>query len=75
MSDGVKIVDVDGLYLYKKQQRLISSGIDVAPLKPPPPPLSGWESVTEASFKTLATSIPRVTPGTLLQYKKTCAMN
>ena len=64
MSDGAKIVDVGGSYVYKKHQQLMSSGINVAPLKTPPPPLSGWESVTEASIKELASSIPRVTPGT-----------
>ena len=46
-SEKLPIVDVDGSYLYKKQQHLIQSGVAVAPLDHPLPPLSGWETITQ----------------------------
>ena len=57
-------MDVDGSYLYRKQQSLMqSSGIKVAPLDPPDPPLSGWEEVTDSNVKTIAPKVPLVTSG------------
>ena len=63
VSEGVKVIDVDSTYLYKKHQRLALSGANVAPLTHPIPPLSGWESVTETNVKVLAKEVPRVTSG------------
>ena len=57
------VVDVDGSYLYKKQQSLLQSGVAVALLAPPSPPLSGWEAVTEGSVATIAKKVPCVTSG------------
>ena len=32
VSEGAKVVDIDGSYLYKKHQRLAATGVNVAPL-------------------------------------------
>ena len=64
MSEGAKVIDVDGTYLYKKHQRLALKDANVAPLTLPIPPLCGWESVTESNVKALAKKVPRVTSGT-----------
>ena len=45
--EQLPIVDVDGSYNYRKQQSLMQSGITVAPLDPPAPPLPGWQVVTK----------------------------
>ena len=60
---GDKVVDVDGSYLWRKHQRLIESGINVVLVGIPSPPLTGWESVTEANHKEYANKIPQVTAG------------
>ena len=57
-------MDVDGSYLYKKQKSLLQSGVAVAPLDPPSPPLSGWEFVHEGNVQTVALKIPTITQGT-----------
>ena len=65
LAEKLPIVDVDGSYLYRKQQALLHSGVQVAPLPPPPPPLAGWEVVTDNNIDTVSTSIPTVTSGKL----------
>ena len=68
-------MDVDGSYLYRKQQSLKQSGIQAAPLPPPAPPLAGWEVVTDDNVNTVAVNIPIVTSGeycTLFQIILTC---
>ena len=57
------MVDVDGSYMFLKHQRVAESGVNVAPLGIPPPPISGWDSVTEENFRSLSGDIPRVTSG------------
>ena len=49
-TEQLPIVDVDGSYLYRKQQLLKQSGVCIAPLPPPSPPLSGWEVVSESNI-------------------------
>ena len=62
---GSPVIDVDGSYLYRKQQRLLHSQTSVcAPLPPPTRPLKGWESVTATNVNEMAKKIPRVMPGT-----------
>jgi len=56
-------VDVDGSYLYRKQQTLVSRGAVLAPLAPPAPPLAGWELVSDSNVDSLAASIPSITSG------------
>ena len=59
-----KVVDVDGSYLYLKQQKLISDGISVVPVShPPPPPMMGWEIVNAENYKEYGSKIPKVTQG------------
>ena len=59
----VKVVDVDGSYLYRKRERMVASGKDVAPLDLPCAPLSGWEVVNKDNYKEKAKDLPCVTPG------------
>ena len=63
MTVRLEIVNVDGLYLYRKQQSLQQSGIQVAPLPPPAPPLAGWEVITDSNVNTVSANIPVVTSG------------
>ena len=63
MTERLEIVDVDGSYLYRKQQSLQQSEIQVAPLPPPAPPLAGWEVITDRNVITVSVSIPVVTSG------------
>ena len=56
-------MDVDGSYLYRKQQSLMQSGITVAPLDPRAPPLSGWQVVTKRDVQTISPKVPFVTSG------------
>ena len=60
VAEGLQIVDVDGSYLHRKQQSLKHSGVQVAPL---PPPLAGWEIVTDSNVDTVSVNIPIVTSG------------
>ncbi len=49
------MVDVDGSYLYRKQQLLVQTGAQVpTPLVCPSPPLSGWEVVSESNVGTIS---------------------
>ena len=57
-KSSLKIVDVDGSYLYRKYRRLLSEGNSVSPPGFPSIPLSGWEQVNEDNHATLAKKIP-----------------
>ena len=61
-----KVIDVDGSYLYKKYQQLTESGVAVALIDHPTPPLSGWETVSVDNHKQYSEKTPLVTPGTFL---------
>ena len=63
MTERLEIVDVDGSYLYRKQQSLQQSGIQVAPLPPPAPPLARREVITDSNVNTVSANIPVVTSG------------
>ena len=60
------MVDVDGSYLFRKHQRLAESGMKVAPLDIPPPPISGWTLVTEENVHSVAQEVPKVTSGNII---------
>ena len=60
---GVKVVDVDGSYLYRKRECMIANGKIVPHLDLPSPPLSGWEVVNKENYKEKAKDLPCVTPG------------
>ena len=63
MGEGLPVVDVDGSYLYRKQQTLLSRGAALLPLPLPAPPLAGWVLVTDSNVDSVAASIPNVTSG------------
>ena len=62
-QEGTSVVDVDGSYLYRKYRSLTDAGKQVALSACPSPPISGWRSVTEDTYRTIAPSIPLVTSG------------
>lgn len=61
--DRVDVVDVDGSYVYRKYQNMVSSGITVSDPGVPAIPLTGWEQITELNYKEMAKKIPKVTHG------------
>lgn len=60
-----KVVDVDGSYLYRKYRSLVDSGVTVSFPECPPPPITGWLSVSSNNCATISLSIPTVTSGKL----------
>ena len=63
-SEKLPIIDVDGSYVYRKQQS--DSGSRRIPTNSlPAPPLSGWENVSKENLKVQAPKIPTVTSGLL----------
>ena len=63
-----KIADVDGSYLYLKQQKLVSGGVSVAPISHPTSPILGWETGNDANYKEYSSKIPIVMQGLLINY-------
>ena len=61
LKDKLPIIDVDGSYLYRKEQKLNSQGVKTLPLSLPGLPLTGWETFTADNYK--EKNIPKVTPG------------
>jgi len=57
------LVDVDGSYLYRKHQKLVEAGENIAPLPLPSPPLTGLRAVNSTSVATVGPLIPIVTNG------------
>ena len=53
-ADRVEVIDVDGTYLERKRQKLLSANINVAPLPHPAFPLHGWTTVEESNSKDIA---------------------
>lgn len=62
-DENAPVVDVDGSYLYQKQQKLIESGVQTYPSPLPGPPIHGWEHLTADNHQELSCKIPRVLPG------------
>jgi len=62
-EEATPIVDVDGLYMYKKYQQITESGNSDVQLAQPDPPPSGWKVVDETTYKEVASTIPVVTSG------------
>lgn len=60
---GAKVVDVDGSHLYKKQQKLLSEGMVIGKSTTLPKQPLGWDSITTANHKEMASKLPRVTHG------------
>lgn len=61
MNQKLDIVDVDGSYLYRKEQQLISQGVRTLPLSLPSLPLTGWEVVSADNYK--EKNVPKVMSG------------
>ena len=61
---NLPVIDVDGSYLYRKQQRL-GSGSHCMPSPIPSLPLTGWESVSAENAREMSVKIPCVTQGVL----------
>lgn len=61
-QQGVSVIDVDGSYMYRKQQLLQSQGIHIV-MSPPCPPGTGWELITADNVKDMSSKIPCVTSG------------
>lgn len=61
LQKNLDVVDVDGSYLYRKEQQLISQGIRTLPLSLPSVPLTGWEVVTADNYK--EKNVPKVISG------------
>ena len=57
-KSSLKIVDVDGSYLYRKYQRLLTEGKSVCSPGLPSKPLSGWEQVNEDNHAIMAKKLP-----------------
>ena len=67
-ESSTRVIDVDGSYLYRKQQQLSSAGITFTATPAPSPPITGWESVTSENVSTMSTKIPFVTAGAVCIY-------
>ena len=67
-ADQVGVIDVDGTYLERKRQRLLSSNVNVGPLPYPAFPLHGWQTVEESNAKNMANQLPSVSQTTLYTY-------
>ena len=61
VKDKLPIIDVDGSYLHRKEQKLNLQGFKTLPLSLPVLPLTGWETYTADNYK--EKNIPKVTPG------------
>ena len=67
--EGVSVVDVDGTYYERKRQKLLSSGVNPAPLPLPDVPLHGWvDTSLSEDTKMLDSTFPCVLPSTLYTY-------
>lgn len=67
-TEGVSVVDVDGTYLERKRQSLLSANVNVAPLPIPNFPLHGWESIDGSNVDVIAKQLPCVLPTSLYTY-------
>ena len=70
LKQKLDAVDVDGSYLYRKEQQLISLGVRTLPLSLPSVPLTGWEVVSADNYK--EKNVPRVMSGTCILF---CAIH
>ena len=63
LEEGTPVVDVDGSYLYRKYKMLVDAGKHVSLPARPPPPITGWVSLTEENRLSVSSSMPSVTQG------------
>lgn len=67
-------MDVDGSYIHRKNGFLREAGEQVLLPADPPPPLTNWKEVTEATYEDFAGCVPQVSSGRhkLRFYAKLC---
>ena len=61
LKDKLPIIDVDGSYLHRKEQKPNSQGVKTLPLSLPGLPLTGWETFAADNYK--EKNVPKVSPG------------
>ena len=59
-QEDVQVCDVDGSYLFRKQQRAVEAGIAVFPTTIP---ILGWERLSTDNQEDISSKIPSVMPG------------
>ena len=57
MAEGKPVIDVDGSYLYRKQQKQTT---EITATTLPSEPLAGWESITTSNCEDMAKRIPLI---------------
>ena len=62
-KQGAKVVDVDGSYLWRKQQQLNETSVVTEGIGVPSPPLSGRVTVNETNYTEVSKHLPTVTSG------------
>ena len=63
IAAGTSVVDVDGSYMYKKLKAITNAEDVTVTMSPPAPPPSGWVTITEDNYLTIAQDLPAVTAG------------
>ena len=66
--DKASVLDIDGTYLERKRQKLLSSNVRVASLPRPAFPLTGWQTVDEKSSEEVTKEMPIITQSTMYTY-------
>lgn len=66
--EGTKVVDVDGTYLERKRQKLLSQHSSVALLPRPSFPAIGWKLITLDQQQEMPAEMPSVSQSTLYTY-------
>ena len=61
-------MDIDGTYLERKRQKLLSLNVPVEPLPCPAFPLCGWQTVQKENAKEVAKDMPSVSQSILYTY-------
>ena len=66
LEQKLDVIDVDGSYVYRKEQQLISQGVSTLPLPLPTVPLTGRELVTADNYH--QKNIPKLMPGSIFVF-------
>ena len=66
--EGAQVVDVDGTYLERKRQKLLSQHSSVALLPRPSFPTIGWKLITLDQQQEMPAEMPSVSQSTLYTY-------
>ena len=67
--EGTNVIDVDGTYLERKRQKLLSQNSSVAPLQCPDFPMIGWKVITLSDHpQEMPAEMPSISQSTLYTY-------